>query len=233
MRLFFSIILILFCGVACADQKVNNAPIRTIEVTGSGAILSVPDQFSFSLSLEQKGQKAAQLNKLINERTNKVVDALFELGVEKRLVQSMQVQFNPWVEYNGQKREQKGFTLTRTMTVTVKDVNIYEKAIDGVLALGVDQIYGFSSTSSQPDTNYDAALQQALLNAKQRAAEMAKTLGLKLAEVISISELSSGSASPVFATSRKMMAAESFQPGEMSTDAKVQVVFSLQNAPDL
>lgn len=229
MRLYLIILLALFSGVACASEKTNNAPIRTIEVYGSGEVFSVPDQFSFSLSLEQKGQKAAQLNNLINQRTSKLVNALFELGVEKRSVQSMQVQFNPWFEYNDQKREQKGFVLTRTITVTVKEIAIYEKAIDGVLALGVNQIYGFSSTSSQPETHYEAALQQALVSAKQRATDMAKALGLKLADVISISELSSGSASPVLANVRQLSASDSFQPGEMSTDAKVKVVFELKN----
>ena len=228
MRLYFFIVLTLFGSVACANESESSKLSRTIEVHGSGEVLSVPDQFSFSLSLEQKGQQAAQLNQLINQRTSKLVNALFELGIEKRAVQSMQVQFNPWYEYNGQKREQKGFALTRTITVTVKDIGIYEKAIDGVLDLGVSQIYGFSSNTSQPQVHYDAALKQALLGAKQTAAEMADTLGLKLGDVISISELTSGNVSPSFAKVRQLSASDGFQPGEMSTDAKVKVVFELK-----
>jgi hypothetical protein len=229
MRLYFIVLLTIFSGVACANEQANNSTSRFIEVYGSGEVLSVPDQFSFSLSLEQKGQKAAELNNLINQRTSKLVNALFDLGVEKRSVQSTQVQFNPWFEYNGQKREQKGFALTRTITVTVKDIAIYEKAIDGVLTLGVSQIYGFSSNTSQPQVHYDAALKQALLGAKQTAAEMADTLGLKLGEVISISELTSGNARPAYANVRQLSSSDSFQPGEMSTDAKVKVVFELKN----
>jgi uncharacterized protein YggE len=73
------------------------------------------------------------------------------------------------------------------------------------------------------------ALKQALLHAKKRATEMAKVLDLKLAGVISISEQSSGEIAPMLMQARQFKTSESYQPGEMSTQARVKVIFALQD----
>jgi uncharacterized protein YggE len=219
----------LVIGSAIAKDQSTVNQQRIIEVSGVGSVLSVPDRFSFSLSIEQKGGVAAELNKAIVEKTNSVVQALFKIGVDKKAVQSLQVRFNPWVEYNGKTREQKGFILTRQVKVTLKTLTQYEQSIDTVLNLGVSNINQFSLTNSQADENYQAALTQALLNAKQRATNMAMALGLKLDGVVSISEQSSGQAAPIAMQTRQFNVSESYQPGEMSTKARVKVIFALQD----
>ena len=105
----------------------------------------------------------------------------------------------------------------------------YEQSIDAVLNLGVSQINQFRFTNSQADENYQGALQQALLNAQKRAIDMAKVLDLKLAGVISISEQSSGAVAPMAMQTRQFKTSESYQPGEMSTQARVKVIFALQD----
>jgi uncharacterized protein YggE len=69
-----------------------------------------------------------------------------------------------------------------------------------------------------------------LLNAKQRATDMANVLGLKLAGVISISEQSTGDGAPIAMGMRQLQASESYQPGEMTTQARVKVIFALKES---
>lgn len=228
MRLFFLMVLTLWIDSAIAKEHTNVEPYRTIEVLGVANVLSVPDRFSFSLLIEQKGRVAAELNKAIVEKTNTVLQALFKIGVDKSAVQSLQVQFNPWIEYNGNVREQKGFVLTRQVKVTLMSLDQYERAIDTILNLGVSNINQFNFTNSKSSENYETALKQALLNAQQRATDMAKVLDLKLAGVISILEQSFGQVAPM--QMRQFDASESYQPGEMSTQATVKVIFALKDA---
>jgi len=229
MRIFFGVFFTLVIGSAIAKDHSNNQPLKIIEVSGMASVLSVPDRFSFSLSIVQKGKVAAELNEAIVEKTNTVVQALFEIGVDKKAVQSLQVQFNPWVEYNGQTQEQKGFILSRQVEVTLKTLEQYEQAIDAVLNIGISNINQFSYTDSRAEENYEVALKQALLNAKQRATDMAKVLDLKLAGVVSISEQSSGTVAPKARFTRQLQASESYQPGEMSTQANVTVIFAIED----
>jgi uncharacterized protein YggE len=229
MRIYLLVLFTLFIGNVMAKDYSNVQPHRIIEVSGVGNVLSVPDRFSFSLSIEQKGGVASQLNKSIVKKTNAVVQALIKIGVDKKSIQSLQVQFNPWIEYNGKTREQKGFILTRQVKVTLKTLTQYEQSIDAVLELGVSNMNQFSFTNSQGEENYQVALKQALLHAKQRATDMANVLDLKLAGVISISEQSSPQVAPVSMQARQFKTSESYQPGEMSTQARVKVVFALQD----
>ena len=229
MRIFWLIILSVVIANSDATESVD-LQTRTIEVSGKASIKSVPDRFSFSMTIEQKGQQAAALNAAIVDRTSTIIQALLAMGIDKKAIQSLQVQFNPWIEYANNKREQKGFILNRTITVTLKDLTHYQQAIDAVLALGVSNINQFNFASSQASENYQMALNQALINAKQKASNMANVMGLKIDEVISISEHSMGRAEPMVLQSRQIKAADSYQPGEMSTHAGVKVVFALKNS---
>ncbi|WP_339720165.1 SIMPL domain-containing protein [uncultured Paraglaciecola sp.] len=230
MRKCLFICLTLIFGSSFAKDHPDIQQPRIIEVSGMGSVLSVPDRFSFSLSIQEKGKVAAQLNKAIVEKTNAVVQALIKIGVDEKDVQSLQIQFNPWVEYNGKTQEQKGFILTRQVKITLQSLSQYEQSIDTVLNLGVSNINQFSFYNSQSDSDYQLALNQALLHAQQRATDLAKVLGLKLAGVISISEQTSGQVLPVLAKTRQFQLSESYQAGEMSTDARVKVIFALQDA---
>ena len=68
-----------------------------------------------------------------------------------------------------------------------------------------------------------------MLHAKKRATDMAEVLDLKLADVISILEQSLGYVAPFAMQGRQLSTTESYQPGEMSTQARVKFFFALQN----
>ena len=109
IKFLFLLTLMISCFVNSASivakEHLNGQQYRIIEVFGVGSIFSVPDRFSFSLSIEQRGEVAAKLNKAIVEKTNSVMQALLKIGVNKKSVQSLQVQFKPWIEYDGKTRE--------------------------------------------------------------------------------------------------------------------------------
>jgi uncharacterized protein YggE len=227
MRIYLSILLLLMLGNDVAAQDNLSLPMRTIEVSGVGSISSVPDRFSFSLNIEKKGRNASDLNVLITNKTAEIVQTLIEIGVDKKAIQSLQVQ------YNVKEREQKGFILSRTVTITLDNLKHYELAIDAVLKLGVNNINRFNYSDSNTEENYQAALQQALLNAQSRAKNMAKVLDLKLGQVISILEQSYGQVRPVQLEMRSMAkSSDSYQPGEMTTEARVKVVFVVLDHTD-
>mgnify|MGYP000480589245 CR=1 FL=1 len=229
MRSFWLILLSVVIANSYADES-SKMQARIIEVAGVGHVLSVPDRFSFSLTIEQKGEVAAELNKIIAKKTSAVVQTLLKIGVEQKAIQSLQVRFSPWIKYGSKTREQEGFILSRKINVTVKNLALYEQAIDKVLSLGVSNINQFSFTNSHADEHYQQALTRALVNAKQRATDMATVLDLKLAGVISILEQSSAEVSPVMLRSSHIQqASQGYQAGEMSTQARVKVIFALQD----
>ncbi|WP_289030162.1 SIMPL domain-containing protein [uncultured Paraglaciecola sp.] len=229
MRIITLVLFLTCISQSHAKQSHSSVDLtRQIEVTGVGQVFSIPNRFSFSLSLEEKGNSAADLNGVMTEKSTRVINALLKVGVNKKSLQALQVRFNPWVVYNNQTREQKGFILTRTINVTVDDLQVYEKAIDEVLKLGITSISNFNYSNSESEVHYQASLRQALLSAKARAEDMVKSLDLKLGKVISISEQSAGQAMPVQMRMREAKSSSSYQPGEMTTETQVRVIFSIE-----
>lgn len=223
--LLLSLLLLSACG---PKPPMHHGQSRQITVNGVGSAISVPDQFNFTVVIEERGPSASELNKLVTEKTNQVVSLLRKLKVDSDHIQSLQVQFNPWIEYNGQTQEQKGFILSRRIDISLDELDLYDKAIDSVLKLTINRIEGFSYADSQAHQHYQLAIEQALLDAKNRASHMAEVLDLSLGQAISISEQSQGQALRVEKTMAFRASADSGSlPGEMSTKAQVSVVFEL------
>jgi uncharacterized protein YggE len=223
--LLSSVLLLTACG---PKPPMHLTQQHQITVTGVGSAASVPDKFSFTVVIEERGALASELNLLVSEKTKQVIEQLEKLKIKEKNIQSLQIQFNPWIEYNGQTQEQKGFVLNRRIDITLDDLAKYDKAIDEVLKLKINRIEGFSYSDSRAHEHYQTAIKQALLDAKDRASRMADVLDLELGEAISVSELSQGQAMP----EGKVMALRSrvtsdSMPGEMSTTAQVSVVFEL------
>ena len=222
-----SVLLVSACG---QNPTISAVQTRQISVNGVGSTQSVPDKFNFTVVVEERGQSASELNKLVSEKTNEVVNLLQDLDVEPENIQSLQVQFAPWIEYNGQTQEQKGFVLSRQIHISLDNLDLYDRAIDSVLELKINRIEGFSYSNSQAHKHYQLAIKSALLDAQNRASHMAEVLGLQLGKAISISEQSQGQPlmqEKVYATRGRMVSDS--MPGQMDTQAQVSVVFELLN----
>jgi uncharacterized protein YggE len=225
---FLTILVFVFSSSSFAESELETQ--RQIRVSGVGSVVSTPDLFSFVVHIEEKGKLAGDLNKVIVAKTLNVVTTLTEIGVPKKSIQSLQVRFNPWIEYKREGNQQKGFILSRKISVILDELSQYDQAIDALLKIGITRIDGFNSTSSKSAEHYQTALHQALLSAKSRAEKMAQTLGLKLDKVMTISEQTSSHAAPVQMDALRSAKTSSYQPGEMATQARVDVIFSLSDS---
>ena len=101
--------------------------------------------------------------------------------------------------------------------------------IDAAVAAGANTVYGPSLSRSDADTLYDQALEQAVADAKDRAALLARAAGRELGDVTAIIE--SGAAEmPVYAAKREA-AADASTPvvsGAQETTASVSVTYELR-----
>jgi uncharacterized protein len=222
---FISVLLLSACQ---PKPPLHHGQVRQINVNGVGSVVSVPDQFNFTVVIEERGPTAGELNKVVSEKTNKVLALLDDINVPSKNIQSLQVQFNPWIEYSGQTQEQKGFILSRRIDISLDELSLYDKAIDSVLTLKINRIENFSYSDTKAYEHYQSAIEQALLDAEHRASQMAKVLDLSLGKALSISEQSQGQALQENKVQAFRARADTTSlPGEMATQAQVSVVFEL------
>jgi uncharacterized protein len=223
-------ILILLTGLCLATGCVaedQNQLQRVIRVNGQASVYSTPDLFQFSVYIEEQGELVSKLNAGVRAKSQSIVDLLLKSGVEEKDIQSMRVDLNPWFEHLQSQRIQKGFILSRQVAVTLRSMEKYDQIIDGLLRLGANRIEGFNYVVKDPEQDYLKALELALTDAKLRADKIAAAVGVKVGEVISVQEGSGYAPMPRARESMMMADSGGYLPGQVSTNAQVSVVYSL------
>lgn len=223
-------ILILLSGLCLSTGCVaedQNQQQREIRVSGQASIYSTPDLFQFSVYIEEQGELVSKLNAGVRAKSQSIVDLLLKSGVDEKDIQSMRVDLNPWFEQVQSQRLQKGFVLSRQVAVTLRNMDKYDQIIDGLLRLGANRIEGFNYVVKDPEQDYLKALELALADARHRADIIAASVGVKVGEVISVQEGSGYSPIPRARESMMMADSGGYLPGQVSTNAQVSVVYSL------
>ena len=224
--LLFAILMsLILSGNVLANNDHEHR--RLVNVTGQGAVSVVPDAFSISVLIEERGPLVSKLNQQMAARLTSVVQFLLASGIEEKHIQSMSVNLTPWYEHTPNGREDKGFILSREVRVTSKALQTYDAILDGMLSRGVDRIQRFEFVNTDASEAYQHALVAAVQDAKLRAGLLAREMGVKLGNVITINESSGYSAPPVMATMRMKDEMSSSLPGQTDITATVSVTFEL------
>ncbi|WP_169726037.1 SIMPL domain-containing protein [Aestuariibacter salexigens] len=221
VRIFFA-----FCLIALSAGAANAVP--SITVSGTGDSVAVPDQFTFTAVVEERGEVVTKLQQTVSHKVNQIVTHLLDAGVDHKQIQSMQISLTPSYERTATGSRQNGFVLSRQINVVVKQLDDYAGVVDGVIAAGAARLERFQFGLSNSEAVYQRALQSAFDNARERALVLAKQAGVELGNVLSMTEHGNARSMPV---TRQMMMAESAAadlPGQVVSSSTVQVVFEIK-----
>jgi uncharacterized protein YggE len=87
---FFSSFII----VNAAEQVTKNG----IEVIGKASVKAQPDQFVFTVSINQRGKIASKVKALVDQKSRLIVDKYLSLGIDKNSIESSRLQLIPRYE---------------------------------------------------------------------------------------------------------------------------------------
>jgi uncharacterized protein YggE len=82
------------------------------------------------------------------------------------------------------------FEVSRTITVTFTDFELYDQLLDNAVKIGVNRITPLQSAITDNETLYQQALIKALKNATQKAQVIAQNIGAKLGVITRLTESS-------------------------------------------
>ena len=189
---------------------------KTITVSGSGSVATVPDRATISFTVTTNADTAKAAMAANADSATKVADAL-----KGAKLQTSSVGLDPRFDDNGQKI--LGYTASTTLTADAALPTI-GGLIDAAVAAGANGISGPSFTRSDTDALYRDALKDALGDAKAKAETLAQASGLTLGEIASVSEGSQASGPLPFASAAKD-AAVPIEPGTQTVEATVTVTY--------
>jgi len=193
-------------SIAKAQQSSNNDNItREISVTGIASKIIKPDKAVLNIGVETQAKTIAEAARMNSDIMNKVVSALNALGVDKDKISTNYYSIYP--VYEQKQREDiaciqiyppppeciaqvlVGYKVVNSLTITVNADADIGRIIDSSIAAGANQFYGVSFYVSQEMQNsiVNELIEQAAIDAKNKAERALTPLGEKVGNVKSIS----------------------------------------------
>jgi hypothetical protein len=224
-----------------AAPMTSSAQTLPVAVSADGTLLSVssqaearrvPDIAMVSAGVVTQAADANAAMRANAEQMAKVVAAIKAAGIAERDVQTSGVNLNPQYRYaENQPPAITGYQASNNVNVLVRDVAKLGKILDALVATGANQVNGPTFDVEDKESAYDEARKLALDKAQQRAAMYAKSLGMQVRRIVSISEgggFAPPRPMPMMSMARaEKMADTSISPGENTLSVNLDVVFEL------
>lgn len=202
-----------------------------ISVVGQGVVLAQPTQGMVVFGVEVVNRSLAAAQQDAANRMDAVVNKLIELGVDRRDLKTVRFSVQPQYDQQGRTPTLTGYRVSNAVAATLKDINAIGGTIDAAVEAGAVRVEGVTFHVADPSQLKDQAREQAVVNARSKAEQLARLSGVTLGRPIRIEESDPGGVRPVEAqpAARAALAAETpILAGELEIRTQVRVVFAIQ-----
>lgn len=231
-------LLLAFCIVmptGYANKAMDDYPkASTIIVGGSSSLSVAPDQATIEIGVVTSAESAnlaEQENARISEKIQK---NLLLLGIVQEKINTSRYTFYP--TYNNEKNRSNeiiAYNVNNTVSVTMNDLNKIGDIIDVSIKAGANNINSINFALENNRAIKKQALQSAIIDAKEKAEIIAKSLNKRITNVLEVSEC--GTSIENRNVGRYSLKAASYDsavtpitPGNVNISASVEVVFEMQ-----
>jgi len=171
---------------------------NSITVTGNGEVVSVPDIATFSFTVRSEKSTVEASQKEVTDKTNKIISALKDKGVDEKDIKTTGYNIYPQYDYNNiqcfaypcppSKQVLRGYEVSHSITVKVRDTKNTGDLLTMVGEYEVENVSGINFSIDDEDALMEEARSLAIDDAKNKADQLAKDLGVKLVRVVSFYE---------------------------------------------
>ena len=233
MKALKLVILISLCATLLPVIALAEDQVPKISVTGIAKKKVTPDQIEWSVVITTKDKNLESLSSKHNNISSRVLDSLRGLGVEKENLKTSRMRFNEDWNYSGGKRFKDGFVATTNLNFKFSDFSNYLAVWKKLSKFEQVAVNSANFSYSKSMEVQKELKNKALLNAKDKAESMAKTLGVSVGQVLYISEAGYKNIAPRYnalaSESRISKAQAPIEPGSTEISSSVLVDFRIIN----
>lgn len=227
VRLIFSVLL-AFSHPVWAEETEH-----TISVMGVGSVTSVPDIADVRLGVSTDARTARDALSKNSLSMKAVLDILKAEGILENDIQTQNLSLHPSFENRtpGKPPTVVGYTAQNTVAITVRELNNLGRVLDQVSEAGSNLIQSIQFGRNSTENLMNEARKLAVLDARSKAELYAKSAGIEVGKVISISEGAGHAPMPQVMARGGMETMAMDVPmaqGEVSLSASVHVVFLIE-----
>jgi len=233
-RSLFTLICLSFFVLSASAQKISELP--TVRVTGTAEIKVVPDSVVFTLGVEKIRKEMVDAKRENDQAVSQILALTKKHGILEKDVRTDFISVSKRYDFIGtgpdRQRVFKGYAVSKTVIVKLKDLKKFEIFFSEVLTTGVTAVRRVYFQTSKFETYKKVARMKAIRAAKTKANELAVAIGQKLGRALMINE-SGGSRFPTpnlslnYIGSVPSPGSGTFSPGTITIRSQVEVRFLL------
>lgn len=172
-----------------------------ISVSGEGEVFAVPDTATFSVTVQEQAKEVKSAQDVATKKGNDIIAYLKSQGIDEKDIQTTDYSVSPQYDYtNGVcsggycpgKQVLRGFQVSQTLTVKVRDTKKAGDLLSGVGSRGASSVSGLSFTIDDQDKLEAEARDKAIAKAQDKAEALADSLGVSIVRVVGFSENGNG-----------------------------------------
>lgn len=202
---------------------------KVMTVTGIGTISTQPNVAKINIGVETEDPELTKAQQENAKTLNQVIESLVQMGIPRDDIQTVDYYIFPEYDFVDGKQEFRGYQVTHTIQVTVKDLSQTGMVIDTAVQNGANRVSNIEFTLDNPQKIYNEALNQALDNAVSKAKTIANQMNLNLnpSPIQIVEEIPQGAVTPqTFAKTQVLSASStSVEPGQLDITARIETKF--------
>lgn len=179
----FTLVLVTFSAMA----QNNNIITPQVNVSGEGSIKIKPDYAIITMGAEIKDLDSAKAKKQNDDIIAKMIQVIKKNNIAEKDYQTQRVSLYKTREYQEKKDY---FVAAQTVTITLRNLDQYEKIMSELLEAGANSINGVEFKSTQTDKYATEIRAKAVLDAKKKAQDYAGALNQTIGKALIISDQS-------------------------------------------
>jgi|GEM_PF-595622 len=217
-------------------QKVGDVP--TISVTGTAEVKVVPDSAVFRMSVEKISKSMVEAKRENDASVSQVFALTKKYGITKKDVKTDFISVSKRYEWIGVRQNRrrifKGYAVSKTIIVKLKDLKNFEAFFTDVLTTGVSAVKSVKFQSSEFQKHRKEMRIKAMRVAKAKAFEIARAIDQSIGKALRITENSGSRFTNANITTNYFRSARNttptvgtFSPGTITIRSQVSVKFLL------
>lgn len=190
----------LFGPIPFSVNSVTTQKSTTFDVTAEGKVTVKPDVAFVSAGIKAQAQTVKGVQDQINSVINNVSQAVKDLGVDSKDIQTISYNINPDYDYSSSPAKIKGYSAHTTLSIKVREIDKINGVIDAATVSGANEVSGVRFDVDDKAKAQNEAREKAVAEAKKKAQDAAKIAVFKLGRIVNYYETDYGSSVPYSAS---------------------------------
>lgn len=221
--------LVLASTLALPFAQSAHAEASLITVTGEAHVAAAPDMAALSLGVTTTAATASEAMAANSAAMAAVMARLRDAGVVEADLQTSNLALNPnWSNSASDVAPTiNGYAASNQLSVQIRALDTLGKVVDAAISDGANTLNGVNFDITNPRPLQDQAREAAVVDAIAKATLLAKSAGVTLGKIVSISE--SGPASGPMPMFRVAASEVPVATGQIDISQSVTLVFEITN----